>query len=221
VGWERALEAIVGFFTHPIVLLLASLLVFLAVAWAALPFALYGVRRRLDRIAEGLERIQKALEAAGEARRSAAQAPAPSGREPAPAEERAAAGALFVELRKELMQLAPALEERVLDPSNVVFLHRREAGGETPCLSLAVERGRVRATFPLNSLREAYPRFSAERFREYAEAFLPERHGYFAAASPDGGELHLTIEPRSGRPLDIFVGIVREQLLERIRGGSA
>ena len=76
-------------------------------------------------------------------------------------------------------------------------------------------------TIPLQALKRAFPAFSPDRFREYASSFLHERHGYFTVSSPDGAELRVTIEPRESCMLDLFVGIIREQIYELLGGDSA
>lgn len=203
-----------SFMTNPVFILAAAAAIFLVIVWAGLPFAIYGVRRRLDRVVENLDRIQAALDRGG----------ARGGPEVTPAGERngdhRAARRLLVELRKEMLQFAPAMREREFDPENVVVYFRSDEGMDVPCLVLSLAGSGVRISVPLQSLEEAFPGFSPDEFRDYAVAFLPEKYGFFATASPDGKELQVDIEPRESNPLDLFIGIIREQMYDPIKGGA-
>lgn len=212
MGWERVQIFLAGILTHPIFVLAASLAVFVALAWIALPFALYGVRRRLDRLIEGLERVQALLERGA----PAAAAPGESGGPVAPA---GPAGApLLAGFREAIRRAVPGLQERVLDARRIEYVHRRGWGSEFPCLRVLLEEGRLRASFPLRKLEEAYPRFSGEQFDQYVRAFLGERHGVLPVSPPGADELVVVIEPGKGKGLEIFVGILQEQLWGAITG---
>ncbi|MBI3127121.1 MAG: hypothetical protein HYZ11_05925 [Candidatus Tectomicrobia bacterium] len=205
MGWESVQAVLAGILSSPVFILLVSLGIFVALAWLALPFALYGVRRRLDRIIEGLDRLQALLE------------DVPGGPPAAPAGERAGGpvregAGLLDELREALRGAVPELQERVLDAGRVEYVHRRGWGREFACLSVLLENGRLRASFPLRELEKAYPRFSGGQFEQYVRAFLGERHGVLPASPPGADELAVIIQPGTRKGLEIFAGIVREQL---------
>ena len=209
--WEMVQRALAGVLSNPIFVLLVSLSVFVALAWLALPFALYGVRRRLDRIIEGLDRLQALLEEAPGASDSGGDGG------PAGTEERAEAGArehasLLDDFRAALQRAVPALQERMLDARHVEYVHRRGWGREFPCLRVELEEGRLLASFPLRKLEEAYPRFSGGQFEQYVRSFLGERHGVLPASAPGGDELAVIVEPGKEKGLEIFAGIIQEQL---------
>ncbi len=203
-----------AFMTNPVFILAAAVAVFLFIVWAALPFALYGVRRRLDRVVENLDRIQLTLRQTGAHGGGGASRP----------EERNgdhwASKRLLVTLRKEMLQFAPVLHERALDPENVVVFCRNDEGMDVPCMVIALAERGVQVSVPLQLLEEAFSEFSPDQFRDYATSFLPEKYGFFAAASPDGKELQVNIEPRESNPLDLFIGIIREQMYDPIKGGA-
>ncbi len=212
-----------SYVTHPVFILAAAAAIFLLAAWMALPFAIYGVRRRLDQVVENLERIQKALriqtaldqdEEGGDVENLA----------PLRGTERNgnlhAARRLLVDLRKELLRFAPTMHERVLDPENIVVFCRNNEGLDMPCLVLSLAESGVQISVPLQSLEEAFSGFSSEQFRDYAVSFLPEKYGFYAVASADGKELQVNIETRESNPLDLFIGIIREQMYDPIQGGA-
>ena len=198
--------------SSPLFVLAVSLAVFVVLAWAVLPFALYGVRRRLDRIVEGLERIQALLEQG-----APASPPRTEAGEPAVAEEPAGTGVLegaglLGDFREAIQRAVPELQERVLDARRIEYVHRRGWGREFPCLRVMLDAGRVSVSFPLRKLEEAYPRFSGEQFDQYVRTFLGERHGVLPASPPGAEELVVVIEPGKERGLEIFLDIVQEQL---------
>ena len=194
-------------------ILAAAVVIFLVIIWAGLPFAIYGVRRRLDRVVENLDRIQAALDQAG-------ANGGPGGSSPGERNgDHRAARRLLVELRKEMLQFTPVMRERELDPENVVVYCRSDEGADVPCMVFALSGSGVRVSVPLQSLDEAFSGFSPDDFRDYAVLFLPEKYGFFATASPDGRELQVNIEPRESNPLDLFIGIIREHMYDPIKGG--
>lgn len=203
-----------SFLTSPVFILLAAMVIFLLCVWAALPFAVYGVRRRLDLLIENLDQIQVVLD------RALANGRSSQPRHEEQNGDNRAARRLLVTLRKEMLQFAPALQERVLDSENVVVFCRNEKGMELPCMVISLSENGVLISLPLASIGEAFSGFSPDQFRDYATSFLPEKYGFFASASPDGKELHVNIEARESNPLDLFVGIVREQLYDPIQGGA-
>ncbi len=203
------------FMTHPVFILAAAMVIFLFIVWAGLPFAIYGVRRRLDRVVENLDRIEAALGQTG-----ASAGPGVVTPDGEPNGDHRAARRLLVELRKEMLQFAPAMRERVLDPENVVVYFQSDEGVDVPCLIFSLSGSGVRVSVPLHSLEEAFSGFSPDQFRDYAVAFLPEKYGFFTSASPDGRELQVNIEPRESNPLDLFIGIIREQMYDPIKGGA-
>jgi len=200
--------------SDPVFILGAAAVIFLVIIWAGLPFAIYGVRRRLDRVVVNLDRIQAALE-----QNEASRGPgvAPDGERNGNSQT---ARRLLVELRKEMLQFAPAMRERELDPENVVVYCRSDEGVDVPCLIFALSGSGVRISVPLVTLEEAFSDFSPDQFRDYAVTFLPEKYGFFPSASPDGRELQVNIEPRDSNPLDLFTGIIREQMYDLIKGGA-
>lgn len=203
-----------AFMTNPVFILVAAVAIFLIIIWAVLPFALYGVRRRLDLVVENLDQIQLVLRQAGaNGRAGASRAEERNG-------DQRAARRLLVALRREMLQFAPALQERALDPENVVVFCRNSEGMDVPCMVLTLAESGVQVSVPLQSLEEAFSDFSPDQFRDYAISFLPEKYGFFAAASPDGKELQVNIEARESNPLDLFVGIIREQMYDPIKGGA-
>lgn len=208
---------LVSLLTDPFFIFLASVVIFLMVTWAVLPFAIFGVRRRLDSVIENLDKIQSILTQTGPSSRLTGITP--------PGVEHQngdyhTSRQLMVDLRKELLQFAPAMQEKALDSENVVVFFRGSEGVDVPCLVLSLKEHAVQVSVPLQSLENAFSNFSSEQFRDYAVLFLPEKHGFFATPSPDGKELHVNIEPRESNPLDLFVGIIREQMYEPIRGGE-
>lgn len=203
-----------SFLTQPVFILAVAVVIFLVIIWAGLPFAIYGVRRRLDRVVENLDRIQAALDQAG-------ANGGPGGSSPGERNgDHRAARRLLVELRKEMLQFTPVMRERELDPENVVVYCRSDEGVDIPCLIFSLAGSGVRVSVPLQSLDEAFSGFSPDDFRDYAVLFLPEKYGFFAAASPDGRELQVNIEPRESNPLDLFIGIIREHMYDSIKGGA-
>ena len=112
---ESFLNQILEFAAHPVILILASVFIFFLLAWLALPFALYGIRRRLDRIVQLLE--QSAQVSAGRGDASAVS--------PDSTDYENVASALFADLRKDLLLIARPLRERVFDQKNVVFYYER------------------------------------------------------------------------------------------------
>lgn len=210
--------------SHPFFLILVSSAIFLLVIWAVLPFGLYGMRRRLsqngeklDRISDTLNRILEVL-MAREEREELRETEFAGGGEIASGQ--GPADRLFVELRKEMLQFAPLMQERVLDTKFVVMLLRDGEGSEIPGMTLSLDESGVQVSIQLESIGQAFPDFSPGQFSQYAASFLPERHGYHTVASPDGHELQVNIEARDSNPLDLFIGIIREHLYEPLRGGA-
>ena len=209
--------------TDPIFLLAASMGIFLFLVWAALPFALYGIRRRIDRNGQRLDRISETLERAlevlmviqeqGEGPESGPSSGAGEAAGVAGPSER-----LLSELRGEMAQFAPVMRERVEDAENIIFDVSDPEGADMPCLILTLQDFGVQVSVPLLSLARSFPEFSPEQFSQYATSFLPEKHGYFSTTSPDGGEFQVNIEPREDNTLELFMGIIREQLFEPIGG---
>ncbi len=219
-------------FSNPVFLLVASMGIFLFIVWVVLPFALYGIRRRIDQNGQRLERISETLERALEvlmAIQEQGETP-----EPPPGASRASGAAaaevgavvagpserLLSELRAEMVQFAPLMRERVEDAENIIFDVSDPEGADLPCLILTLQDFGVQVSVPLLSLARAFSEFSPEQFSQYATSFLPEKHGYFMATSPDGGELQVNIEPKEANMLELFMGIIREQLYEPIGGDS-
>ena len=89
-----------------------------------------------------------------------------------------------------------------------------------PCMVIALAERGVQVSVPLQLLEEAFSDFAPEQFRDYATSFLPEKYGFFPSASPDGKELQVNIVPRESNPLDLFIGIIREQMYDPIKGGA-
>jgi len=213
----------VEIFSSPFFLLLTSLVIFFLVVWAVLPFSLYGIRRRLAQNSERLERINETLkrmtdslliiqeQSGNEVDISRVESPWVVGR----AEE------LFAELRRELKQFSPVLEEEELESGDVSMNVRDRGGGDLPALILSLGVSDVQVTVPLLSLSRAFPGFSSEQFRQFASSFLHEKHGYYLVLSPDSSEFQVNIEPRDSYMLDLFLGIIREHLVEPLEGGSA
>jgi hypothetical protein len=209
--------------SSPFFLLLTSLVIFFLVVWAVLPFSLYGIRRRLAQNGERLERINETLkrmtdilliiqeQSGNEVDISRVESPWVVGR----AEE------LFAELRRELKQFSPVLEEEELESGDVSMNVRDRGGGDLPALILSLGVSDVQVTVPLLSLSRAFPGFSSEQFRQFASSFLHEKHGYYLVLSPDSSEFQVNIEPRDSYMLDLFLGIIREHLVEPLEGGSA
>ena len=209
--------------SSPFFLLLTSLVIFFLVVWAVLPFSLYGIRRRLAQNGERLERINETLkrmtdilliiqeQSGNEVDISRVESPWVVGR----AEE------LFAELRRELKQFSPVLEEEELESGDVSMNVRDRGGGDLPALILSLGVSDVQVTVPLLSLSRAFPGFSSEQFRQFASSFLHEKHGYYLVLSPDSSEIQVNIEPRDSYMLDLFLGIIREHLVEPLEGGSA
>ena len=197
---------------HPLVLILAALVIFLWLAWAILPFSIFGIRRRLDRIVEALERLEKGLGQEGPT------LPFPPSAEASlHLEKRKPATNLYVGLRRAMHQFLPLVRETVYDPTSVVWMCDLDEKGEIPVVYLALLDDRVEVTFPIHLLEQAIPRFSAQEFRQYASSFLPARYGYFLIPSPDGQELRISIEPREKNQLDLLVEILRERLIDLIQ----
>ena len=137
--------------------------------------------------------------------------------EPAGAEEPAKAGVLegaglLDDFREAVQRAVPELQERLLDARRIEYVHRRGWGREFPCLGVFLEAGRLRVSLPLRKLEEAYPRFSGEQFDQYVRTFLGERHGVVPASPPGAEDLEVVIGPGKERGLQIFLGIVQEQL---------
>lgn len=209
--------------SSPFFLLLTSLVIFFLIVWAMLPFSLYGIRRRLVQNGERLERINETLnrmtdillivqeQGGKEADISRVEKPRVVGR----------AEVLFADLREELKRFSPALEEEVLESGDVSMNVRDRDGGDLPALILSLGVSDVQVTVPLLSLSRVFPEFSPEQFRQFASSFLHEKHGYYLVSSPDGSEFQVNIEPRESYMLDLFLGIIREHLLEPLEGGSA
>jgi hypothetical protein len=209
--------------SSPFFLLLTSLVIFFLVVWAVLPFSLYGIRRRLAQNGERLEQINETLkrmtdilliiqeQSGNEVDISRVESPWVVGR----AEE------LFAELRRELKQFSPVLEEEELESGDVSMNVRDRGGGDLPALILSLGVSDVQVMVPLLSLSRAFPGFSSEQFRQFASSFLHEKHGYYLLLSPDSSEFQVNIEPRDSYMLDLFLGIIREHLVEPLEGGSA
>lgn len=213
------MEFIRGYMTggtvHPVILVLAALVIFFWLAWAILPFSIFGIRRRLDRVVEALERLEKGLEQGG------ASFPAPpSIEESLQLEKRKPVTGLYVALRRSMHQFLPLIRETVYDSANVVWVCDLEEKGEIPLIYISLLDDRVEVTFPTHLLEQAIPRFSAEEFRQYASSFLPARYGYFLTPSPDGQELRISVEPREKNQLDLLVEILREKLIDLIQEGK-
>ena len=209
--------------SSPFFLLLASLAIFFLIVWAVLPFSLYGIRRRLAQNGERLERINETLrrmtdilliiqeQGGKDSDISRVESPRVVGR----------TEALFADLREELKRFSPVLEEEVLESGDVSMNVRDRDGGDLPALILSLGVSEVQVTVPLLSLSRVFPEFSPGQFRQFASSFLHEKHGYYLALSPDGSEFQVNIEPRESYMLDLFLGIIREHLVEPLEGGSA
>ena len=226
--------------SNPFFLFFVSAAIFLVIVWALLPFALYGVRRRLDRNRRGLEEISETLGKILEVLERGGRIPAPSGpgasgpgasgpgasgpgasptgRE---LENADSPGGLFSDLRKELQKFGPFLQERLLEPGEIEYFILDKDGVEIPGVFLSFRGNGVRASIPVVSLERVFPGFSSEQFRKYANSFLPEKHGYFMEPSSSGLEFHVNIEPRENNALELFVGIIREQMIDPIEGEGA
>jgi len=208
--------------SHPVFLVGASSVIFMLVIWAGLPFGLYGMRRRLTNNGEKLDQISDTLSQilevilAREEREDLSGAGG-GGR----ASNQGLADHLFVELRKEMLQFAPLMQERVLDIGFVVMLLRDNRKSEIPCMTFSLVESSIQVSILLDSLSQAFPNFSADQFSQYANSFLVERYGYHTVASLDGHELQVNIEAGDSNPLDLFIGIIREQLYEPLRGDTA
>lgn len=200
---------------QPLILVLAALVIFLWLAWAILPFSIFGIRRRLDQMVETLERLEKRLEPGG------GNLPLlPSAEESLHLEKRKPATDLYVGLRRSMYQFLPLIRETVYDSTSVVWVCDLNEKGEIPLVYLSLLDDRVEVTFPLHLLEQAMPRFSADEFRQYASSFLPARYGYFLISSPDGQELRISVEPREKNQLDLLVEILREKLIDLIEEGK-
>ncbi|MEE9274662.1 MAG: hypothetical protein V3V62_05080 [bacterium] len=187
---DKFLEAM----THPVILLSLSLVVFLGLAWMALPFSIYGVRRRLDRIIEGLERIQAALDSR-------------------PGEGDEPARALFAALREEMARLGPRLREGPPESSRAAYHVRSGAGEEVPLLTLVLGGDRVEAAVPLEAIRRAHPEFPSERFRGYIVSELVGKDPNFTLSLLEEREVRVAIRPGEGDQAALLAAMVREQLL--------
>ncbi|MFC1491213.1 hypothetical protein ACFLQ0_01305 [Nitrospinota bacterium] len=211
--------------SHPIFLLFASVAVFLIIIWAVLPFALFGVRKRLDLNLHRLDRIAATLGEIVDILDRSEWRRAGQDRESSRGEEdsdgQGSPGKLFADLRKELQQFGPFMRERLIEPGEFEYVIRDEEGEEIRALFLSFQQGGVRVSIPIVSLERVFSGFSSERFREYANSFLSEKHGYFMEPSSSGLELHVNIEPQVSNALDLFVGIIREQMVDPIEGGGA
>ncbi len=219
--------------SSPFFLLLTSLAIFFLVVWAMLPFSLYGIRRRLGQNGERLERINETLkrmtdilliiqeQGGNEADISRVESPRVMGPRVVGPRVVGRAEELFAELRGELKQFSPVLEEEVLESGDVSMNARDRDGGDLPALILSLGVSDVQVTVPLLSLSRVFPGFSPEQFRQFASSFLHEKHGYYLVLSPDGSEFQVNIEPRESYMLDLFLGIIREHLVEPLEGGSA
>ncbi|MBT3434135.1 MAG: hypothetical protein HN435_09520 [Nitrospinaceae bacterium] len=213
--------------SSPFFLLLASLVIFFLIVWAMLPFSLYGIRRRLAQNGERLDKINETLgrmtdilliiqeQGGNEVDISSVESPRITGpRVVGRAEE------LFAELRGELRQFSPMLEEEELESGDVSMNIRDREGGDLPALILSLGVSDVQVTVPLLSLSRVFPEFSPEQFREFSSSFLHEKHGYFLVLSPDGSEFQVNIEAQESYNLDLFLGIIREHLIEPLGGNS-
>ena len=221
--------------SNPFFLFFVSAAVFLVIVWALLPFAIYGVRKRLDRNHRGLEKISETLGKILEVLERGGRIPAPSGPEVsgpgASGPEVSSAGretgdedspgGLFSDLRKELQKFGPFMQERLLEPGEIEYFILDKDGVEIPGVFLSFRGNGVRASIPVVSLERVFPGFSSEQFRKYANSFLPEKHGYFMEPSSSGLELHVNIEPRENNALELFVGIIQEQMIDPIEGEGA
>ncbi len=211
--------------SNPFFLFFVSAAVFFVIVWALLPFALYGVRKRLDRNRRGLEEISETLGKILEVLERGGRIPVASGpgvsgpgvssagRE---AGDEDSPGRLFSNLRKELQKFGPFLQERLLEPGEIEYFILDKDGVEIPGVFLSFRGNGVRASIPVVSLERVFPGFSSEQFRKYANSFLPEKHGYFMEPSSSGLELHVNIEPRENNALELFVGIIQEQMIDPI-----
>jgi hypothetical protein len=207
---ELILKQILEFTAHPVILILASGFIFFLLAWLALPFALYGIRRRLDRIVQLLE--QGAQVSAGRGDASAVS--------PDSTDSENVASALFVDLRRDLLRIARPLRERVFDQKNVVLYYERDGEDNVELVFLSLRDEWVLISFPLEELTVSVTGFSSDQFQSYIASFLPEKFGYFSVLSPDGRELQINLEPRETNQLELFVGIVKEQLVNLVEKES-
>ena len=207
---ESFLNQILEITAHPVILILASVFIFFLLAWLALPFALYGIRRRLDRIVQLLE--QGAQVSAGRGDASAVS--------PDSTDNENMASALFVDLRRDLLRIARPLRERVFDQENVVLYYERGGEDNVELVFLSLRDEWVLISFPLEELSVSVTGFSSDQFQSYIASFLPEKFGYFSVLSPDGRELQINLEPREANQLELFVGIVKEQLVNLVEKES-
>jgi hypothetical protein len=207
---ESLLKQILEFTAHPVIIIFASVFIFFLLAWLALPFALYGIRRRLDRIVQLLEQSAQVSAGRGDA---SAVPPDSTGNENV-------ASALFVDLRRDLMRIARPLRERVFDQKNVVLYYERGGGDNVELVFLSLRDEWVLISFPIEELSVSVTGFSSDQFQSHIALFLQEEFGYFSVLSPDGRELQIHLEPRETNKLELFVGIVKEQLVNLVEKES-
>ena len=91
------------------------------------------------RVVVNLDRIQAALE-----QNEASGGPGVARLRRAERDHSQTARRLLVELRKEMLQFAPAMRERELDPENVVVYCRSDEGVDVPCMIFALSGSGVR-----------------------------------------------------------------------------
>ena len=78
----------------------------------------------------------------------------------------------------------------------------------------------VLISFPIEELSVSVTGFSSDQFQSHIALFLQEEFGYFSVLSPDGRELQIHLEPRETNKLELFVGIVKEQLVNLVEKES-
>ncbi len=201
-----------GWGLGPLILLLGLLLLALFVFWCLIPFALFGIRRRLDRIARTLEEMRNEARGGG-AGAVLGRAGAALGRREG--EEGRAAQSLFAELRELFRGLSPGLREEVVDSQTSEFILSL-GEGSSPFARLSLEGGGVEISFHLKSLARNFPTFEGEEFENSLWAHLHEKYGFSARRPPDGSELILHLEPPHRSGLEPLSSILREKILDRL-----
>lgn len=199
-----------GWGLSPLITAGVIILLALIILWCLIPFALFGIRRRLGRIARILEEIRDE----GRARDfepifGRAGAPPGGGGEP-PAVER-----LFAELRRLMGGLSPRLREKVVDSRNSEFTLSL-GDRPSPFASASLKEGWIEISFHLKTLAQTFPTFGEEEFERYMRMLLHEKYGFFIHRPPDGSGLILHLEPHPRSNLELLLSIIREKVLDRV-----
>ncbi|MFQ5912527.1 MAG: hypothetical protein ACE5JS_05045 [Nitrospinota bacterium] len=171
--------------------LLWAALAVLTVLWIALPFAVFGIKRRIDHLIELLEN-------------PAASASLRAG---------AATGRIFTTLRQEVLRVWPGLREESREPG-WVSLFVDSGAGRTSLAEVRVRGDIVDLELDLEALAAYCPVLRVPVVLARLETGLPQRPGLRALISQGRGRLVIQVGPEGEGHIPELAALIKEQIVD-------